>query len=202
MSNILRPNSKPIIIAKKLLLLNGYKRSDPLHIIGIDDLSFVFNFPFNPVHSSHFTLEEEEGLVRSNFVHVDLRNINLTTVPIIFYQHTPEIDNLDVSNNANIFLPLKFIENSIELMILRMVNVRASRLLVNLTEACKLVSLELQRNFIKKVPRTISKSGILTILNLQFIELERLPHLFWLLKNLQLLDISSNKSIFYLEVIN
>ncbi|KAK5959512.1 adenylate cyclase PWA37_003473 [Arxiozyma heterogenica] len=202
LSKILRSTSKPIIIERKLLLLNGYKKSDPLHIIGIEDLSFVFKFLFHPVHPSHFTPEQEQRLLRSDFVHVDLRNMNLTTPPIIFYQHTSEIESLDVSNNANIFLPLEFIESSIKLMSLRMVNVRASRFPVNLTEAYKLVSLELQRNFIKKVPRAISKLGNLTILNLQCNELERLPHSFGLLKNLQLLDLSSNKFIFYPNVIN
>lgn len=202
LSKILRPTSKPIIIERKLLLLNGYKKSDPLHIIGIEDLSFVFKFLFHPVQPSHFTPEQEQRLLRSDFVHVDLRNMNLTTPPIIFYQHTSEIESLDVSNNANIFLPLEFIESSIKLMSLRMVNVRASRFPVNLTEAYKLVSLELQRNFIKKVPRAVSKLGNLTILNLQCNELERLPHSFGQLKNLQLLDLSSNKFIFYPDVIN
>lgn len=202
LSKILRPTSKPIVIERKLLLLNGYKKSDPLHIIGIEDLSFVFKFLFHPVIPSHFTPEQEQRLLRSDFVHVDLRNMDLTTPPIIFYQHTSEIESLDVSNNANIFLPLEFIESTIKLMSLRMVNVRASRFPVNLTEAYKLVSLELQRNFIKKVPKTISKLGNLTILNLQCNELDKLPNSFGLLKNLQLLDLSSNKFVCYPEVIN
>lgn len=202
LSKILRPTSKPIVIQRKLLLLNGYKKSDPLHIIGIEDLSFVFKFLFHPVTPSHFTPEQEQRLLRSDFVHVDLRNMDLTTPPIIFYQHTSEIESLDVSNNANIFLPLEFIESTIKLMSLRMVNVRASRFPVNLTEAYKLVSLELQRNFIKKVPKTISKLGNLTILNLQCNELDKLPNSFGLLKNLQLLDLSSNKFVSYPEVIN
>ncbi|CCK73024.1 adenylate cyclase KNAG_0M01710 [Huiozyma naganishii CBS 8797] len=202
LAKILKPTSKPIFIERKLLLLNGYRKSDPLHIIGIEDLSFVFKFLFHPVTPSHFTAEQELRLLRSDFVHVDLRNMDLTTPPIIFYQHTSEIESLDVSNNANIFLPLEFIESTIKLMSLRMVNVRASKFPVNVTEAYKLVSLELQRNFIKKVPKTISKLGNLTILNLQCNELDRLPKGFAQLKNLQLLDLSSNKFVEYPEVIN
>ena len=106
LSKILRPTSKPILIERKLLLLNGYRKSDPLHIMGIEDLSFVFKFLFHPVTPSHFTPEQEQRIMRSEFVHVDLRNMDLTTPPIIFYQHTSEIESLDVSNNANIFLSL------------------------------------------------------------------------------------------------
>ncbi|CAI1514154.1 hypothetical protein SEUBUCD650_0J01940 [Saccharomyces eubayanus] len=202
LSKILRPTSKPILIERKLLLLNGYRKSDPLHIMGIEDLSFVFKFLFHPVTPSHFTPEQEQRIMRSEFVHVDLRNMDLTTPPIIFYQHTSEIESLDVSNNANIFLPLEFIESSIKLLSLRMVNIRASKFPSNITEAYKLVSLELQRNFIRKVPNSIMKLGNLTILNLQCNELESLPAGFVELKNLQLLDLSSNKFMHYPEVIN
>lgn len=175
LSKILRPTSKPILIERKLLLLNGYRKSDPLHIMGIEDLSFVFKFLFHPVTPSHFTPEQEQRIMRSEFVHVDLRNMDLTTPPIIFYQHTSEIESLDVSNNANIFLPLEFIESSIKLLSLRMVNIRASKFPSNITKAYKLVSLELQRNFIRKVPNSIMKLSNLTILNLQCNELESLP---------------------------
>ncbi|CCF60170.1 hypothetical protein KAFR_0J01020 [Kazachstania africana CBS 2517] len=202
LSKILRPLSKPILVERKLLLLNGYRKSDPLHIMGIEDLSFVFKFLFHPVTPSHFTPEQEHKLLRSDFVHVDLRNMDLTTPPIIFYQHTSEIESLDVSNNANIFLPLEFIQSTIKLLSLRMVNVRASKFPANITEAYKLVSLELQRNFIKKVPSSISKLGNLTILNLQCNELDKLPNGFVQLKNLQLLDLSSNRFVHYPEVIN
>lgn len=202
LSKILRPVSKPILIERKLLLLNGYRKSDPLHIMGIEDLSFVFKFLFHPVTPSHFTPEQEQRLMRSEFVHVDLRNMDLTTPPIIFYQHTAEIESLDVSNNANIFLPLEFIESAIKLLSLRMVNIRASRFPANITEAYKLVSLELQRNFIRKVPSSISKLVNLTILNLQCNGLDKLPSGFAQLKNLQLLDISSNRFVHYPEVIN
>ncbi|CAI4043792.1 adenylate cyclase SKDI_10G2030 [Saccharomyces kudriavzevii IFO 1802] len=202
LSKILRPTSKPILIERKLLLLNGYGKSDPLHIMGIEDLSFVFKFLFHPVTPSHFTPEQEQRIMRSEFVHVDLRNMDLTTPPIIFYQHTSEIESLDVSNNANIFLPLEFIESSIKLLSLRMVNIRASKFPSNITEAYKLVSLELQRNFIRKVPNSIMKLNNLTILNLQCNELENLPAGFVELKNLQLLDLSSNKFMHYPEVIN
>ena len=202
LSKILRPTSKPILIERKLLLLNGYRKSDPLHIMGIEDLSFVFKFLFHPVTPSHFTPEQEQRIMRSEFVHVDLRNMDLTTPPIIFYQHTSEIESLDVSNNANIFLPLEFIESSIKLLSLRMVNIRASKFPSNITEAYKLVSLELQRNFIRKVPNSIMKLSNLTILNLQCNELESLPAGFVELKNLQLLDLSSNKFMHYPEVIN
>ena len=202
LSKILRPLSKPILVERKLLLLNGYRKSDPLHIIGVEDLSFVFKFLFHPVTASHFTPEQEKRLLRSDFVHVDLRNMNLTTPPIIFYQHTAEIESLDVSNNANIFLPLEFIESAIKLLSLRIVNVRASKFPTNITEAYKLVSLELQRNFIKKVPNSISRLWNLTILNLQCNELDRLPQGFSQLKNLQLLDLSSNRFNRYPSVIN
>lgn len=202
LSKILRPLAKPIIIERKLLLLNGYRKTDPLHIMGIEDLSFVFKFLFHPVAPSHLTTDQEQRLMRSDFIHVDLRGMDLTTPPIIFYQHTADIESLDVSNNADIFLPLEFIESTIKLTSLRMVNIRASRFPANVTEADKLVSLELQRNFIRKVPNSIFKLSNLTILNLQCNELDRLPKGFGQLKNLQLLDLSSNRFVHYPEILN
>ncbi|CCH60166.1 hypothetical protein TBLA_0C03630 [Henningerozyma blattae CBS 6284] len=202
LSKILKPQSKPIIIERKLLLLNGYKKTDPLHIMGIEDLSFVFKFLFHPVAPSHLTAQQEQKLLRGDFIHVDLRSMGLTTPPIIFYQHTSEIESLDVSNNANIFLPSEFIESGINLSSLRMVNIRASRFPTNVTDAYKLISLELQRNFIKKVPNSISKLTNLTILNMQCNSLSKLPKGFAKLKNLQLLDLSSNNFVEYPIVIN
>lgn len=202
LSKILRPYSKPIIIERKLLLLNGYRKTDPLHIMGIEDLSFVFKFLFHPVAPFHLSAEQEQRLMRSDFIHVDLRGMDLTTPPIIFYQHTSEIESLDLSNNANIFLPLEFIETAIKLSSLRMVNIRASRFPANVTASYKIVSLELQRNFIRKVPGSISELCNLTILNLQCNELDKLPKGFGQLKNLQLLDLSSNRFVHYPEVIN
>ncbi|CDH14756.1 related to Adenylate cyclase [Zygosaccharomyces bailii ISA1307] len=202
LSKILRPLSKPIIIERKLLLLNGYKKSDPLHIIGIEDLSFVFKFLFHPVAPSHLTPEKEQRLLRSDFVHVDLRGMDLTTPPIIFYQHTSEIESLDVSNNANIFLPVEFIESAVKLSSLRMVNIRASKFPANICDVENLISLELQRNFIRKVPHAVSQLTNLTILNLQCNELDKLPRGFNQLKNLQLLDLSSNRFVHYPEVVN
>lgn len=202
LSKILRPLAKPIIIERKLLLLNGYEKTDPLHIMGIEDLSFVFKFLFHPVAPSHLSPEKEQRLMRSDFIHVDLRGMDLTTPPIIFYQHTTEIESLDVSNNGDIFLPLEFIESTIKLTSLRMVNIRASRFPSNITEANKLVSLELQRNFIGKIPNSVCQLANLTILNLQCNELDRLPKGFGQLKSLQLLDASSNRFVHYPEVVN
>ncbi|SCU85851.1 LADA_0D10220g1_1 [Lachancea dasiensis] len=198
---VLSATARPILIQRKLLLLNGYRKTDPLHILGIDDLSYVFNFVFHPIATSHLTYEQGQMLSRGDFVHVDLRSLNLTTPPIIFYQHTPNIESLDCSNNANIFLPLDFIESAIKLSSLRMVNIRASRFPLNITEAEKLVSLDLERNFIKKIPPSISKLSELTILNVQCNELDRLPLGFAELKNLRLLDISSNNFSKFPEVI-
>ncbi|CDO94944.1 unnamed protein product [Kluyveromyces dobzhanskii CBS 2104] len=202
LSKILRPTASPILIQIKLLLLNGYKKSDPLHILGLEDVSFVFSFKFHPVTTSQLTIEQQQRLSKGDFIHVDLRNMNLTTPPIIFYQHTSEIESLDVSNNANIFLPIDFIESAVKLSSLRMVNVRASKFPANITQSYDLVSLDLERNFIKRVPESISKLSNLTILNLQCNHLDRLPSGFKNLKNLQLLDISSNVFTSYPEVIN
>ncbi|AMD22782.1 HHR013Cp [Eremothecium sinecaudum] len=202
MAKVLKPSVKPILIQIRLMLLNGYKRSDPLNIMGIEDLSFVFNFVFHPVVTSQLTYEQQQRLNNGEFVHVDLRNMDLTIPPIIFYQHTSEIESLDVSNNVNIFLPLDFIESVVKLSSLRMVNIRASRFPANICEATKLVSLDLERNFIKRIPDIISKLSNLTILNLKCNDLERLPRGFKDLKNLQLLDISFNKFHTYPEVIN
>ncbi|KAH3899034.1 adenylate cyclase SCDLUD_004456 [Saccharomycodes ludwigii] len=204
LSKVLRPHSKPISIQLRLLLLSGYKKfSDPLNILGVEDLSFVFQFLFHPLLTSQLTYEQESQLLRKgDFVHADLRDMDLTRPPIIFYQQASEIESLDASNNGNIFLPLDFIDTAINLSSLRMVNIRASKFPSNITEANKLVTLELCRNFIKKLPPNISQLENLTILNLQSNKLDRLPAGFAQLQHLQLLDLSSNRFTFYPEVIN
>ncbi|CCH60410.1 hypothetical protein TBLA_0C06140 [Henningerozyma blattae CBS 6284] len=201
-SKILKPTAKPILIERKLLLLNGFRKTDPLNILGMEDMSFVFRFEFHPALLSYRISEKERRMLRSDFTQVNLRTLNLITPPIIFFEHCPEIETIDVSNNPNILLPSSFVKAAIKLSSLRMVNIRASHFPPNITEARKLVSLELQRNFIKTVPESIKNFTTLTILNLQCNKLENLPDTFSSLQTLQLLDLSSNRFIDYPSVIN
>ena len=204
LSKVLHLKAKPISIQLRLLLLSGYRKThDPLNILGIEDLSFVFQFLMHPVLTSQLSKEKEDLILkRGDFVHVDLRDMDLSRPPIIFYQKAGDIESLDLSSNANSFLPLDFIESATSLSSLRMVNVRASKFPQNITHVNTLVSLELSRNFIKSIPGSISMLKNLTILNLQSNRLTSLPEGFGSLVHLQLLDLSSNLFTEYPEVIN
>ncbi|KAL6949723.1 hypothetical protein ACO0QE_000379 [Hanseniaspora vineae] len=203
LSKILHHNSKPISIQIRLLLLSGYrKHHDALNLLGMDDLSFVFQFTFHPLISSQLSVEQESNLMRrGDFVRADLRDMNLTRPPIVFYQQAGDIESMDVSNNANMILPLDFVESAISLSSIRMVNIRASQFPPNLCEVNKLVTLELSRNLIKKIPQQIAKLENLSILNLQCNKLERLPQGFANLRHLQILDLSSNKFTAFPDII-
>lgn len=204
LSKVLHMKAKPISTQLRLLLLSGYRKThDPLNILGIEDLSFVFQFLMHPILTSQLSKEKEELILkRGDFVHADLRDMDLSRPPIIFYQKAQEIESLDLSANANSFLPLDFIESATSLTSLRMVSVRASKFPQNITHITTLVSLELSRNFIKSVPGSINMLENLTILNLQSNRLSSLPAGFGNLKHLQLLDLSSNLFTEYPEVIN
>ncbi|XBW36031.1 hypothetical protein QEN19_001606 [Hanseniaspora menglaensis] len=204
LSKVLHPKAKPVSIQLRLLLLSGYRKThDPLTILGIEDLSFVFQFLFHPVITSQLSREKEELILkRGDFIHADLRDMDLSRPPIIFYQRANEIESLDLSSNANSFLPLDFIEAATSLTSIRMVNLRASKFPQNITNVATLVSLELSRNFIKRIPDSISSLKNLTILNLQCNKLYDLPQSFSKLQHLQLLDLSSNHFTIYPEVIN
>lgn len=204
LSKVLHMKAKPISIQLRLLLLSGYRKThDPLNILGIEDLSFVFQFLMHPILTSQLSKEKEELILkRGDFVHADLRDMDLSRPPVIFYQKAQEIESLDLSANANSFLPLDFIESATSLTSLRMVSVRASKFPQNITHITTLVSLELSRNFIKSVPGSINMLKNLTILNLQSNRLSCLPAGFGNLKHLQLLDLSSNLFTEYPEVIN
>ena len=203
LSKILHHHSKPISIQIRLLLLSGYrKHHDALNLLGMDDLSFVFQFTFHPLISSQLSVEQESNLMRrGDFVRADLRDMNLTRPPIVFYQQAGDIESMDVSNNANMVLPLDFVESAISLSSIRMVNIRASQFPPNLCEVNKLVTLELSRNLIKRIPQQISKLENLSILNLQCNKLERLPQGFANLRHLQILDLSSNKFTAFPDII-
>ncbi|OBA26586.1 PP2C-domain-containing protein [Hanseniaspora valbyensis NRRL Y-1626] len=204
LSKVLHMKSKPVSIQLRLLLLTGYRKThDPLNILGIEDLSFVFQFLFHPILTSQLSIDKEELILkRGDFIHADLRDLDLSRPPIIFYQKASEIESLDLSSNANSFLPLDFIESAISLSSIRMVNLRASKFPQNVTSVATLISLELSRNFIKNIPMSISKLTNLTILNLQCNRLSVLPESFSKLQHLQLLDLSSNRFTIYPEVIN
>ncbi|KAL6935260.1 hypothetical protein ACO0R3_001234 [Hanseniaspora guilliermondii] len=204
LSKVLHMKAKPISIQLRLLLLSGYRKNhDPLNILGIEDLSFVFQFLMHPILTSQLSKEKEELILkRGDFVHADLRDMDLSRPPVIFYQKAEEIESLDLSANANSFLPLDFIESATSLTSLRMVSVRASKFPQNITHITTLISLELSRNFIKSIPESINMLKNLTILNLQSNRLSSLPAGFGSLKHLQLLDLSSNLFTEYPEVIN
>ena len=88
-----------------LLLLSGYTEDDKLRMLGREDLSFVCKFVVENIFLRSLT-HDEEVLLSRNYVDVNISSLNLKNIPIIFHQHTYEIEKLNVSNNPSIYLPL------------------------------------------------------------------------------------------------
>lgn len=106
---VLEDFEKPLKIQMGLLLLSGYTEEDKLRMLGREDLSFVCKFVVENIFLRSLT-HDEEVLLSRNYVDVNISSLNLKNVPIIFHQHTYEIEKLNVANNPSIYLPLDFIQ--------------------------------------------------------------------------------------------
>ena len=89
---VLEDFEKPLKIQMGLLLLSGYTEEDKLRMLGREDLSFVCKFVVENIFLRSLT-HDEEVLLSRNYVDVNISSLNLKNVPIIFHQHTYEIEN-------------------------------------------------------------------------------------------------------------
>ncbi|KAI5958777.1 CYR1 [Candida margitis] len=198
---VLESFEKPIKIQTGLLLLSGYTEDDNLRIIGRGDMSFVCKFVVENIYLRSLT-HEEEALLSKNYVDVNISSLNLKNIPIIFHQHTYEIEKLNVSENPSIYIPLDFIQSCTNLTSVNFSRNGCSKFPTNLLEATGLTHLNLEMNFLDDLPVKINRLDNLTHLKLNSNQLSSLPKSFGQLKNLVYLNLSSNYFNSYPEPVN
>ncbi|CAH2355014.1 adenylate cyclase [[Candida] railenensis] len=199
---VLESFEKPLKIQMGLLLLSGYSINDNLDKIGREDLSFVCKFVLEDIYLRNLT-HEEETILSKDYVEVNISGLNLKNIPIIFHQHTYEIEKLNVADNPSIYIPLDFIQSCNNLTSIIFSRNGCSKFPMNFLEAKKLTQLDMQKNFLDELP---SKFGNhlknLTHLKLNSNQLSTLPKSFGKLKNLVSLNLSSNYFNSYPEAVS
>lgn len=199
---VLEPFEKPLRIQDGLLILSGYdKDADNLKMVGREDLSSICKFVLELISLRNLTHDEEIELSK-DYVDVNIAGLNLKNIPIIFHQHTYEIEKLNVAKNPSIYIPLDFIQSCNNLTAVNFSSNGASKFPINFLEAPKLTKLTLEKNFLDEIPLKISKLSCLTDLRLNSNQLTSLPKSFSLLVNLQSLNLSSNYFKIYPECIS
>lgn len=198
---VLEPFEKPLKIQMGLLMLSGYVEKDNLKIIGREDLSFICKFVVENIMLRSLT-HEEETILSKDYVDVNISSLNLKNIPIIFHQHTYEIERLVVSDNPSIYIPLDFIQSCNNLTSIVFAHNGCSRFPTNFLEARKLTHLDLEQNFLDELPSKFSHLKNLSHLKLNSNQLSTLPKSFGKLANLTVLNLSSNYFNHYPEAIS
>lgn len=198
---VLEPFEKPLKIQMGLLTLSGYSNSENLNIIGREDLSFVCKFVVENIFLRSLTLEEET-ILSKDYVDVNIAGLNLKNIPIIFHQHTYEIEKLNVGDNPSIYIPLDFIQSCNNLTSIIFSKNGCSKFPMNFLEAKKLTHLDLEKNFLDELPTKFSHLRNLTHLRLNSNQILTLPRSFGKLKNLIALNLLSNYFNSYPEAVS
>lgn len=189
---IMKPYEKPLIFQKMLLEFMGYTEKDRLGDVGREDLSYLCRFEFSKSAIRTFT-RQEEALMTRDFDHVNLKCMNLQTIPIVFYHHANQIESLDVSENPSISIPLDFIQACTRLTEIKYVNNCSRQFPVNLTRAVNLTHLDLSNNLLVDIDDVdFSCFPNLKVLDMQGNRLNSLPDGIAQLKSLTVLNLSSN----------
>ena len=88
-------------------MLSGYSDNDNLRIIGREDLSYICKFVVENIYLRNLT-DEEEIMLSKDYVDVNISNSDLKNIPIIFHQHTYEIEKLNVSRQSIYLYSIRF----------------------------------------------------------------------------------------------
>lgn len=198
---VLEPFEKPLKIQMGLLMLSGYSDNDNLRIIGREDLSYICKFVVENIYLRSLT-HEEEIMLSKDYVDVNISNSDLKNIPIIFHQHTYEIEKLNVSDNPSIYIPLDFIQSCTNLTSIIFSRNGCSKFPINFLEAKQLTHLDMEKNFLDDLPSKINHLRNLTHLKLNSNQLFSLPKSFGKLQNLVSLNLSSNYFEAYPEAIS
>lgn len=198
---VLEPFEKPLKIQLGLLTLSGYTDKDNLRIIGREDMSFVCKFVVENMFLRNLT-HEEESLLSKDYVDVNISSLDLKTIPIIFHQHTYEIEKLNVADNPSIYIPLDFIQSCTNLSSINFARNGCSKFPVNFLHATSLTHLNMEANFLDELPAKFSHLKLLRSLKLNSNQLYFLPKTFGKLSNLTDLNLSLNYFQQYPECIN
>lgn len=192
---VLQGTERPLEVQNYMLLLAGYDvRRDNLRFIGGEDLSYLCKFVLESNDINHKNnLDEEKIDAIKDYGSVVLKSMNLNVIPIEFYQHTYEIEELDVSCNPSISLPTDFMASCNILKKLSFDHNRAQEFPMSVIEAKKLTRLDIGNNFIKKIPDTLGSLKYLTKLYLNDNDIDVLPREFSNLRSLKILNLSLNK---------
>lgn len=188
---VLEPFERPLKIQMGLLMLSGYTETDNLRMIGSEDLSFICKFVVESLYLRNLT-HEEETMLSKDYVNVDISGLNLKNIPIIFHQHTYEIESLNVADNPAIYIPLDFIQSCTYLTSIIFSRNGCSKFPSNFLEAKSLKYLDMEKNFLDDLPPRIGHLRNLKHLKLNSNQLTSLPRSFSKLVNLETLNLSSN----------
>lgn len=201
-TKVLDLQEKPLKIQLGLLTMQGYNNRDNLPAIGRGDMLSIYRFVIENILLRSLG-HEEQTTTAKNYVDVQISGLGLKTIPIIFHQHTFEIEKLDVSHNPAIYIPLDFIQSCSNLNTIDFLYNGCSRFPHNLLEALALLlSLNMSNNFLADIPARFAHLCNLRNLKLNLNQLHTLHSNFGKLKNLTTLNLSLNYFEVYPECVN
>lgn len=199
-TKVLDPHEKPLKIQLSLLTTQGYTTRDNLPALGRGDMLSIFRFA---IESISLRSHDEQPSYSKNYVDVHISGMGLKTIPIVFHQHTFEIEKLDVSYNPAIYIPLDFIQSCSNLTSVNFSNNGCSRFPANLLKALALLQyLDMSHNFLAEIPARFLHLRALESLRLNSNQLHFLHSNFGRLSNLTSLNLSLNYFETYPECIN
>lgn len=181
-------DEKPLKIQRTLLMFYGYTERDNLDFIERTDLSFLFKFI---VEEKGVELISEEKKILINPQNVNLVNWNLQDIPNFLYAEP--IVKLNVSENPSFEFTKEFMHDCRNLTSLSFKKAGAMKFPTPVIFAPRLVTLDLEVNYLKSIPQEISVMRNLSTLNLACNRIYKLPDAFSKLDNLQELNLSSNR---------
>lgn len=201
-TKVLDLHEKPIKIQLGLLISQGYSNRDNLPALGRGDMLSIFRFVIESISLRSLNHEDQPPYNR-NYVDVHISGMGLKTIPIVFHQHTFEIEKLDVSHNPAIYIPLDFIQSCSNLTNINFLYNGCSRFPHNLLEALEsLLQLDMSNNFLAEIPARCLHLRKLQSLRLNSNQLYFLHSNFSKLNNLTSLNLSLNYFEIYPECIN
>ena len=189
---ILLPKERPLIYQQILLNFMGYTEDDKLSDVARDDLSYMCRFELSRLELRRFTTEEKE-LMSRDFSHANMQNMDLQTIPVIYYSHCLEIEHLDVSENPSITIPFDFIQACVNLKSIRYVSNKSLQFPLNILHTVNLRNLNLSKNLITHLDNVdFTKLASLVVLDLHGNRLSSINDSISKLTCLEELNLSSN----------